>query len=316
MTEDENSPENLRKFLESDDPAMVMMGLSMAKGSGEIEKTIEIVTELILEEKFSLETIDDIEDAFRIPIVRKIGKKFNEEHDETWLRNDLLRHRLAFMEILSKYGDDKTVDSAIYNLQSQVSSMLSLASWPVMEDMEIPKEIFPHLCILTFDLLAPGSNVGEEIRSRAEDLVYEYTDIPDYGGRDEEFWNLGNADLIVQQLEQTEGLWGWFRELPDENGYYDLNEVIEKFPWRSDAFSDGGERAEELLRGILNGDVVDLKRRWRKEIELDHGLILQANAEEALVKLGKIDPEDCIWHNEWKHQTRYDLFPVDNFEVK
>ena len=28
----ENSPENLRKFLESDDPAMVRMGLSMAKG--------------------------------------------------------------------------------------------------------------------------------------------------------------------------------------------------------------------------------------------------------------------------------------------
>ena len=31
MTED-TSPENLRKFLESDDPAMVMMGLSMAEG--------------------------------------------------------------------------------------------------------------------------------------------------------------------------------------------------------------------------------------------------------------------------------------------
>ena len=29
----ENSPENLRKFLESDDPAMVQMGLSMAKGA-------------------------------------------------------------------------------------------------------------------------------------------------------------------------------------------------------------------------------------------------------------------------------------------
>ena len=32
MTED-TSPENLRKFLESDDPAMRMMGLSMAKAS-------------------------------------------------------------------------------------------------------------------------------------------------------------------------------------------------------------------------------------------------------------------------------------------
>ena len=33
MTEDA-SPKNLRKFLESDDPALVRMGLSMAKGAG------------------------------------------------------------------------------------------------------------------------------------------------------------------------------------------------------------------------------------------------------------------------------------------
>ena len=31
---DDASPENLRKFLESDDRAMVRMGLSMAKGNG------------------------------------------------------------------------------------------------------------------------------------------------------------------------------------------------------------------------------------------------------------------------------------------
>ena len=39
MTEN-NSPENLRKFLESDDPALVMMGLSMAKGSGVPEEML------------------------------------------------------------------------------------------------------------------------------------------------------------------------------------------------------------------------------------------------------------------------------------
>ena len=31
---DKTSSKNLHKFLESDDPAMVQMGLSMAKGSG------------------------------------------------------------------------------------------------------------------------------------------------------------------------------------------------------------------------------------------------------------------------------------------
>ena len=34
MTEDENYPKNLRKFMESDDPAMIQMGLSMSKGAG------------------------------------------------------------------------------------------------------------------------------------------------------------------------------------------------------------------------------------------------------------------------------------------
>jgi len=39
MTEDA-SPENLRKFLESDDPAMIGMGLSMAKGSGDASREV------------------------------------------------------------------------------------------------------------------------------------------------------------------------------------------------------------------------------------------------------------------------------------
>ena len=42
MTED-TSPENLRKFLESDDPAMVRMGLSMAKGTGVPEELLPTI---------------------------------------------------------------------------------------------------------------------------------------------------------------------------------------------------------------------------------------------------------------------------------
>jgi len=48
MTENENSPENLRKFLESDDPAVVMMGLSMAKGSGVSEETLPIILKMYM----------------------------------------------------------------------------------------------------------------------------------------------------------------------------------------------------------------------------------------------------------------------------
>ena len=47
MTED-TSPENLRKFLESDDPAMVMMGLSMAKGSGVPEEVLPTILKLYM----------------------------------------------------------------------------------------------------------------------------------------------------------------------------------------------------------------------------------------------------------------------------
>ena len=43
---DDASPENLRKFLESDDPALVRMGLSMAKGSGVPEDLYETIIKL------------------------------------------------------------------------------------------------------------------------------------------------------------------------------------------------------------------------------------------------------------------------------
>ena len=47
MTED-TSPENLRKFLESDDPAMVQMGLSMSKGAGLPEELLPTILRLYM----------------------------------------------------------------------------------------------------------------------------------------------------------------------------------------------------------------------------------------------------------------------------
>ena len=45
---DDASPENLRKFLESDDPAMVLMGLSMAKGSGVSKELLPTILRLYM----------------------------------------------------------------------------------------------------------------------------------------------------------------------------------------------------------------------------------------------------------------------------
>ena len=44
----DDAPENLRKFLESDDPAMVRMGLSMAKGSGVPEELLPTILGLYM----------------------------------------------------------------------------------------------------------------------------------------------------------------------------------------------------------------------------------------------------------------------------
>jgi len=45
---EDTSPENLRKFLESDDPAMVTMGLSMAKGIGVHEEILPTILKLYM----------------------------------------------------------------------------------------------------------------------------------------------------------------------------------------------------------------------------------------------------------------------------
>ena len=52
MTED-TSPENLRKFLESDDPAMVRMGISLAKGAG-LDVTLKDLEHLLKSENVEL----------------------------------------------------------------------------------------------------------------------------------------------------------------------------------------------------------------------------------------------------------------------
>ena len=43
MNDTDSSPESLRKFLESDDPSLVLMGLSMATGGGVEEELLPLV---------------------------------------------------------------------------------------------------------------------------------------------------------------------------------------------------------------------------------------------------------------------------------
>ena len=254
MTED-TSPENLRKFLESDDPAMVRMGLSMAKG---IEKPKD--------------------------------------------------YHHTLVQTLQRLLTENVFDN----------SAMIMMGLSIVETIEIPEELFPHLAILTIDLIGHGKGgKAEEIRNKAIEIA-DTNDILYGFGVDAEFWSLGNADLIVKHLEQTESLWGWFRNAPDSNGYYELRIAIETFPWKSNTFSDGGERAEKLLKKIHNGDgeLWDLERRWRIHMPLyDHGLILQQSAEEALVEWGKMNSEDSIWDDQDMDGDEYVLKELNNMSI-
>jgi HEAT repeat protein len=99
MTED-TSPENLRKFLESDDPAMVRMGMSMAEGSG-IDITVKD-----LEHFLKSEDNETIKTGFTLAEEAGVG-------DEAM---DMLCGRLAdgdCIRVLGNIGDKRAIEPLI-----------------------------------------------------------------------------------------------------------------------------------------------------------------------------------------------------------
>ena len=136
MTED-TSPENLRKFLESDDLALVRMGLSMAKGSGVPEDLYKII--------FGLSLWDPVTDNRHIAksLVKKIGLKnipefpgwlepFNKKGQDkryTSVTGTNLEEkvRLAAVKAMVKIGDERAVEPLIKALGDEDSDVRSAA---------------------------------------------------------------------------------------------------------------------------------------------------------------------------------------------
>ena len=106
MTED-TSPENLRKFLESDDLALVRMGLSMAKGSGVPDDLLGLVAGLCMHENNSIrESAKTVFMKFASdePIAKK---EFISLIDS--LSDDSFEAREAAAETLLKTGDIRSL---------------------------------------------------------------------------------------------------------------------------------------------------------------------------------------------------------------
>ena len=124
MTED-TSPENLRKFLESDDPALVRMGISLAKGAGVPEDLYETIIKLsilapeeeIQKAALSLVNLDDsdmlsllaiilekLKQTERIgPVISRIVEIGGSE------ATDLLLSELSLTEVGEKYWEAEDI---------------------------------------------------------------------------------------------------------------------------------------------------------------------------------------------------------------
>ena len=116
MAED-TSPENLRKFLENDDPALRRMGMSLAKGSGVPEEVYKII--------FGLSLWDPVTDNRQVAkrLVENIGLKNISEFPE-WLEpfeeNEIHGNlRPSAARALSKIGDGRVVKPLIKALEDR-----------------------------------------------------------------------------------------------------------------------------------------------------------------------------------------------------
>jgi HEAT repeat protein len=121
MTED-TSPENLRKFLESDDPALVKMGISLAKGAG-VEVTIKDLERFL--KSGDVETVKNgvilaDEAGIGAEAVRMLCEPLGDENYE-------VRKRAA--KVLGEIGDVRAVEPLIRVLEVEEFRGWGTAVW-------------------------------------------------------------------------------------------------------------------------------------------------------------------------------------------
>ena len=111
MTED-TSPENLRKFLENDDPALVRMGISLAKGTG-VDVTVKNLEHLLWSKE-----VETIKTGIMLADEAGIGDEAMNMLCETLGDEDLDVRRDA-AKVLGEIGDDRAVQPLINVLEDE-----------------------------------------------------------------------------------------------------------------------------------------------------------------------------------------------------
>ena len=173
MTED-TSPENLRKFLESDDPAMVRMGIAMAKGTESPEELYKLIMALSLwdSEEGNREAANELVEEIGIEnIIDK--EKDTSATDEEIFVEQLISEKNEMAKIGFLYW------KALYS-QIRDNDSLMKGFWDaIIEGYENGEEITVEIvCALLDDWwndggMAKRSHIGHIITRVASEMIYE-----------------------------------------------------------------------------------------------------------------------------------------------
>ena len=114
MTED-TSPENLRKFLESDDPAMVMIGLSMAKN---IDLTEEIVIKI-----FEISVSNEVEES-RENANEFLKNNYNEKYESMTIAYNEISLKIKELKQMGVVSNHLFQDTKLWlNFQKEFNNL-------------------------------------------------------------------------------------------------------------------------------------------------------------------------------------------------
>ena len=283
MTED-TSPENLRKFLESDDPALVKMGISLAKGLG-VEVTIKDL------ERFLKISYFDPDPAKKV----KIGIMLADEAGIVDEAMEMLCKRRKGVVALVDIGDARAIEPLIKALKNKEWRVRWNGAWalgkigdasdpPEHDRLHSPRAVEPLIKTLDDEkddvrwgaACSLGRVIGDGREIEPLIKALEDGDWRVCCGAAEALGKIGDARAVESLIKVLEGDFGTFANAAEEVDRHERrklgHEVVENIRWYV-AWSLGEIGDARAVEPLI------------KEVELGFRTLTNA-AKEALEKLG------------------------------